>query len=196
MMKIMLAIFGAALIIMTPSGISLEPKLQKRIPIEKSSIELAVASAELVDPDEVCIISQTISKEAKQYGLDPFFVFAVIDIESKFDSHAVSSTGVKGIMQLERKTFAAMGGTKAFDPEDNIKAGVRYLARLSEQFKRPEMILLAYNAGPYAAIQHSRQGRLANPHELSYSSRVIRRYNKVRELYEKTRACYPNCSKK
>ena len=68
----------------------------------------------------------------------------------------VSWAGAKGLMQLMPVTARAMGipPGKESDPEESIKAGVKYIAALQKMFKevadkeeQGKFVLAAYNAG-------------------------------------------------
>ncbi len=90
---------------------------------------------------------------ARRYRMEPALVKAVIRCESNFDALAVSSKGAEGLMQLMPATQATLGIVDAFDPLQNIDAGVRYLATLQRTFGADRTLLLAaYNAGPQAVI--------------------------------------------
>jgi hypothetical protein len=90
---------------------------------------------------------------ARRYQVEPALVKAVIRCESNFDASAISSKGAQGLMQLMPATQATLGITDAFDPLQNIDAGVRYLATLRQSFGTDRSLLLAaYNAGPQAVI--------------------------------------------
>ncbi len=45
-----------------------------------------------------------INKYSEEYGLDPFLVAAIINVESKYDKNAVSIKEAKGLMQIGAKT--------------------------------------------------------------------------------------------
>jgi hypothetical protein len=95
-----------------------------------------------------------IATVARRYGLEPALVKAVIKCESNFDVAAISSQGAEGLMQLIPATQATLGVSDAFDPSQNIDAGVRYLAILKQTFGTSTPLLLAaYNAGPQAVIE-------------------------------------------
>jgi soluble lytic murein transglycosylase-like protein len=54
-----------------------------------------------------------------------------------------------GLMQLMPRTAAMLGVDDAFDPEQKIEGGVKYLAQLTDKYQGDvEMALAAYNAGP------------------------------------------------
>lgn len=94
-----------------------------------------------------------IGTTARRYQLEPALVKAVIRCESNFDALAVSSKGAQGLMQLMPATQVTLGITDAFDPLQNIDAGVRYLATLQRLFGLDRSLMLAaYNAGPQAVI--------------------------------------------
>ena len=82
-------------------------------------------------------------------------VRAVIQAESAFNSRAVSPKGALGLMQLMPATAAEFGVTDAFNPAQNVRAGVKYLKHLLDTYDgRVELALAAYNAGPAAVKKY------------------------------------------
>lgn len=63
---------------------------------------------------------------ANKVGLDPHLAAAVAQQESGFNPIAVSPTGVKGTMQVTKKTASSLGFNRD-NPDENILAGVSYL---------------------------------------------------------------------
>jgi soluble lytic murein transglycosylase-like protein len=59
-------------------------------------------------------------------------------------------------MQLMPSTARRLGVRSPFDPRDNIRGGVAYLAELAERFgeKNADLILAAYNAGEQAVEEY------------------------------------------
>lgn len=97
-----------------------------------------------------------IAREAGTWNLDPLLIKSVIWVESCFDPQAVSRVGAHGLMQLMPGTAADLGVTDRFDPAQNIRGGVRYLAQMLERFDQSlELALAAYNAGPGAVERHA-----------------------------------------
>lgn len=93
---------------------------------------------------------------AKQYGVDPTLVRAVMHAESAFNPNAVSSAGAGGLMQLMPQTAARFGVSDRFNPEENIAGGVAYLAFLLDLFHgNRQLALAAYNAGEGAVQKYS-----------------------------------------
>jgi hypothetical protein len=89
-----------------------------------------------------------IEKAARAQNLDASFVSALIRAESNYDSRAVSRKGARGLMQLMPATAKRLSVRKPFDPESNVRGGVRYLRELVDRFgHRPDLVLAAYNAG-------------------------------------------------
>jgi soluble lytic murein transglycosylase-like protein len=81
-------------------------------------------------------------------GLDPNLVRAVIYVESAGDKNAVSSEAAEGLMQLMPGTASDIGVSNSFDPAQNIYGGTRHLGSLLKRFKRIDLALWGYNAGP------------------------------------------------
>ena len=93
---------------------------------------------------------------AQHYDLDPAFLAAVIEQESKFRADARSSAGAIGLMQLQPATARGIalrtGGSKfvlsdLYDPEINVRYGAWYLHHLLLKYKDERLALAAYNAG-------------------------------------------------
>ena len=93
---------------------------------------------------------------ARNYGIDPALLAAVIYQESKFDAGARSSSGAVGLMQLTPRTargIAIRTGGSAFrvsdlrDPEINVRYGCWYLRHLYQKYGEWRLVLAAYNAG-------------------------------------------------
>jgi soluble lytic murein transglycosylase-like protein len=87
-----------------------------------------------------------IRKYSTEYGVDPDLVAAVLYVESKGDPYTVSPAGAMGLMQITPGTANHLGVEDVLDPEENIRAGVKYLSWLINKYDEPSA-LLAYNAG-------------------------------------------------
>jgi soluble lytic murein transglycosylase-like protein len=108
---------------------------------------------------------ELIKHHAASHGLSPDLVRAVIQAESGFDPHALSSKGAMGLMQLMPATARELGVTDPFLPDDSIRGGVAYLAQLLARYNQDlGLALAAYNAGPgsverYGAVPPYRETR-------------------------------------
>jgi soluble lytic murein transglycosylase-like protein len=97
------------------------------------------------DPAEFEAIISACSRE---FGVDKSLVKAVIHAESGYNPNAVSRKGATGLMQLMPGTAQGLKVADSFNPEDNIRGGVRYLRFLLDTFKGDvSLALAAYNAG-------------------------------------------------
>jgi len=96
-----------------------------------------------------------INQAALKYRIDPAFVRAVIHAESHFNPQAISKTGAQGLMQLMPATARELGVKNSLSAKQNIKGGVKHLARLLRKYKGDnELASAAYNAGEGAVKRH------------------------------------------
>jgi soluble lytic murein transglycosylase-like protein len=96
-----------------------------------------------------------IAEHASVHGIRTDLVRAVIQAESAYNPLARSIKGAMGLMQLMPATAMAYGVRNAFDPAENIRAGVAYLRGLLNRYSQnEELALAAYNAGPTAVAKY------------------------------------------
>jgi membrane-bound lytic murein transglycosylase F len=95
-----------------------------------------------------------IQETSEEHGLDWRYIAAMMYQESHFDPDARSHTGVRGLMQVTRRTAEEMGIEDRLDPEQSIRAGVSYLAGLYDRFEdingqedRLRFAMASYNVG-------------------------------------------------
>lgn len=101
-----------------------------------------------------------VDRVAREEGLDPALVHAVVAAESAYNPSAVSPAGAVGLMQLMPATAERFGlpRVRRAEPEPNLRAGIRYLRWLLTYFDRDLTLAVAgYNAGEGAVDQHGRQ---------------------------------------
>lgn len=92
----------------------------------------------------------------KETNIDPLFLKAVAYVESGLNPNARSPKGAAGIMQIMPETAQGLGVKNVYDPEENIKAGAKYLRMMADMFNNNmELTLAAYNAGPQAVKQYN-----------------------------------------
>src|ERR1700688_1765353 len=89
-----------------------------------------------------------VREAAERHNVDPALVRAVIETESNWNPGAYSRKGAIGLMQLIPTTAQRFGANDAFNPKQNVDAGVRYLKTLLERYNgNLDLALAAYNAG-------------------------------------------------
>ncbi len=101
-------------------------------------------------------IDNLIETYSAKNGLDSAFVKAVIKQESGFQPDVTSHCGAMGLMQLMPATANSLGVKDAYDPEQNIAGGTKYLKGLLDRFGGDKSLALAaYNAGPNAVAKYN-----------------------------------------
>jgi len=124
-------------------------------------------------------LDQLIEAFAAEHGLDSALIKAVIKTESNFNPRAVSRKGAQGLMQLMPATIGRLSVGDAFDPHENIGAGVRYLRQLLDQFEGDlTLALAAYNAGENAVLRY--RGVPPYPETRDYVRKVQSHYRQTR----------------
>ena len=109
-----------------------------------------------VKDGRISLYDDLFRKYSKEIGWDWRLLASLAFSESNFDPTVVSWAGAKGLMQLMPVTARAMGVPKGKeqDPEESIRASVKFIAKLQEIFsgitdktEQQKFILAAYNSG-------------------------------------------------
>ncbi|NOX40612.1 MAG: lytic transglycosylase domain-containing protein [Alphaproteobacteria bacterium] len=122
------------------------------------------------------ILLATIGKK-----ISPALVLAMIGVESSGHAEVASNKGTVGLMQITPRVAARFGVSNPFDPAQNIRAGVSYLASLLKQYDNdPILALAAYNAGEAAVASNAGVPPFAETR--AYVPRVVAAFQTARAL--------------
>ena len=119
-----------------------------------------------------------IRQAAQTHGVSEGLIKAVMHTESGFNSNARSPVGAQGLMQLMPATARRFNVSNAYDPQQNIFGGAKYLGWLMKRFNgNTSLALAAYNAGEgnvakYGGIPPFRETQ-------DYVRRVTSRYSNL-----------------
>lgn len=105
---------------------SFEDKFDAQVWLTDMSLRLG---NQISDPKEKLTILKQVHREAVRVELPPELVLAVIDIESAFDSYAVSVAGAQGLMQVMPFWLEEIGhpGDRLVDVNTNLRMGCTIL---------------------------------------------------------------------
>jgi soluble lytic murein transglycosylase-like protein len=120
-------------------------------------------------------VREIVRQVSVEHGLDPKLVDALVRVESGYDPQAVSRKGAMGLMQLMPATATRLGVADPFDPEQNVRGGVREFARLVSVYRgNLQLALAAYNAGEGAVSRY--RGVPPFSETRNYVSRILTIY--------------------
>lgn len=123
---------------------------------------------------------KVVEEVARTYGLESALLHAVISVESRYRSNAVSRKGAAGLMQLMPVITRQYGVVDPFDPVQNLHGGAKYLSYLMKAFNNDvRLALAAYNAGETAVAKY---GNRIPPYRetANYVPKVLGFYRKYR----------------
>lgn len=142
-----------------------------------------------------------ITRAAKEYGIEPALMFAVVKTESGFDPLCVSVKGAVGLMQILPSTGEYIAEKKGiaeydlFDVNTNLDFGGYYWKYLSENFYGITETAAAYNAGEGRVrkwlknAEYSADGVRLNaipyPETETYVKKIYESLKRYRKLYGK-----------
>ena len=103
------------------------------------------------------LIERRLRKIAREVGVAPGLALSMAKVESQFDHKAVSPKGAIGVLQV--MPHVARGeydipAEKLFDPDVNIRIGLKVMKSLLQRFdQNVDLSLAAYNAGPSRVVE-------------------------------------------
>lgn len=140
---------------------------------------------------------------AANYDVDPFFIAAIVRVESNYKKKHKSKKGAIGLMQLmpstakwilERADSGEYTMKSLERPDINIEVGAWYINSLYKQFNDNETaVIAAYNAGPGNVRRwladktwdgtYEHIGQIPFGETRHYIQRVVYYYNKYKGIY-------------
>ncbi len=145
----------------------------------------ATMSAYLTDHPNLKKFEPLLKQAAREFGLQPAMLKAIMAAESGFNPAAVSPKGAIGLMQIMPDTGARYGvqadakqslAKKLADPKTNIRVSARYLRDLVRMFPgKPELVIASYNAGE-GAVKKYRNSVPPYPETRNYVKLVTQFY--------------------
>jgi soluble lytic murein transglycosylase-like protein len=120
-------------------------------------------------------IDKYVEELAAKHHVDAELIRAVIRAESGYNPTATSRKGAQGLMQLMPGTAQQLGVRDAYNPKQNLEAGVRYLRALLDKYNGDlDKALAAYNSGEGTV---ERAGGVPNIRETqNYVQRITDQY--------------------
>jgi hypothetical protein len=119
-----------------------EPEISSSVTAEPDHTQSSASTSAF---DSIC---QTLQSAAQLSDLPLEFLTRLIWQESRFDAHAISQAGARGIAQFMPGTAAWIGLANPFDVADAITKSAELLRSLTSQFGNLGLAAAAYNAGP------------------------------------------------
>lgn len=112
------------------------------------------------------------ARASEAYNVPENLLKAVAKAESGFNPNAVSKCGAMGVMQLMPATAKSLGVTDAYDAEQNIMAGAKYLSQKLQTYNGDVTLALAsYNAGSGNVAKYG--GVPPFPETQNYISKIL-----------------------
>ena len=142
-----------------------------------------------------------VEKYSEEYGIDKYFIYALIKAESNFDQDANSSKGAIGLMQLMENTAnetsekIGVEDVDLYDEETNIRIGTKYISDLIDLYEgNINLAIIAYNAGTGNVNKWIKEGVIEKDgsnldnvpfkETRDYAKKILLNYKFYKGLYE------------
>lgn len=154
---------------------SVEPRVMTALPAGEEVAPVPVATG----GGGSATLTEIIDRVALEQGVEGPLVHSVIRAESNYNPRAVSPKGALGLMQLIPATARRFGVSNAFNAQENIEGGVKYLRFLLDYYKGDyARTIAAYNAGESAVDKY--HGVPPYPETMNYVYQVAKNLKAAR----------------
>lgn len=154
-------LIGAALVscmLATGTAASAAPKV---LPATPKVVNIYASVLRRINPRMPEWLSRDLARHllanAAHWHIDATMLAAVVTVESRWHTHAVSVAGALGLGQLMPDTAATLD-VNPLNPNQNLAGAARYLSGLVQRFahkaNRYALTFAAYNAGPEAVVEY------------------------------------------
>ena len=143
--------------------------------------------------DQAFNIASTNIKYCEVYpSVDPLMLLALQDVESAFNSEAISPAGALGlnqIMPFSAKQLCKGMGIAFYDSMlYNIDFNTRMASMILDDafavYKKHDIAMACYNGGPYTAFYYSTNNACISPETKKYVPDVLKKWEVYREAYK------------
>lgn len=142
--------------------------------------------------------SEYVEKAARDYGLDPALIYAVIRTESKFDPNCESHAGAVGLMQMMPESFkwvqklrkTSLDESELEEPSVNIDYGCYLLKYFLKHYKDERCAIAAYNAGFVVSDwlknkKYSSDGKTLENIPYKETEKYVKKVEHAKDMYNK-----------
>lgn len=146
-----------------------------------------------IEMQKAYIIAETNLIESEKYPyLDPFFILAMQWKESSFADTAVSQMGALGLNQIMPATARLLCGffnmqyneKQLYDVKTSTKLAAKLLDVLYAQYNDYELVLAAYNGGPWSAFYYKNNDERLAEETANYVPTVMQKFEELKERYK------------
>lgn len=145
-----------------------------------SAVPLAAPAAAFNGADSALAAhpyARHVAEASQRFGIPERWIWSVMRVESGGNWRAVSPVGAQGLMQIMPGTWAMLTaryglGTDPFEVRANIHGGAAYLRLMWDRYRRVDLMLAAYNAGPGRADAFASGRRRLPAETIAYVARI------------------------
>lgn len=127
----------------------------KYFKVSRQIVERAQSDFSSISGSSISEYDDLIKKYSEEISWDWKLVASLMYQESRFSPTVTSWAGARGLMQVMPATGKSFGATNLFSPEQNIRAGTKFLKYLENRWadiipdsaERKKFVLASYNAG-------------------------------------------------